>query len=136
MVPDCYSRVAPTRESPVCHSAGPKGTTMKPVDPLFRLVETFFREYLQGLRGASRHTVLAYRDGLRLFFLFVADACARPVANLRLDDLTVERVKGFLGHLEATRRNGAATRNLRLTAIRAFFRHIVRDDPSRGAQCQ
>ena len=42
----------------------------------------------------------------------------------------------FVGYLKATRRNGTATRNLRLTAIRAFFRHLVRDDPSRGAQYQ
>ena len=108
---------------------------MRRPDPLFRLVETFFREYLQGTRGASRHTVLAYRDSLRLFFSFVAEACSRSVADLRLDDLTVERVLSFLNHLEATRRNGTATRNLRLTAIRPFFRHLVRADPSRGAQC-
>jgi site-specific recombinase XerD len=109
---------------------------MKRPDPLFRLVESFFRGYLNGVRGASRHTVLAYRDGLRLFLSFVADACSRQVADLRLDDLTVERVVAFLEHLEATRRNGVATRNLRLTAIRTFFRHLVREDPPRGAQYQ
>ena len=109
---------------------------MRRADPLFRLVETFFRGYLHGTRGASRHTVLAYRDGIRLFLSFVADACSRQVADVRLDDLTVERVIGFLDHLETTRRNGIATRNLRLTAIRTFFRHLVREDPARGAQYQ
>jgi len=34
-------------------------------DPLLRLVESFFRDYLQQARGVSRHTVLAYRDALR-----------------------------------------------------------------------
>jgi site-specific recombinase XerD len=109
---------------------------MRRSDPLFRLVETFFRGYLHGTRGASRHTVLAYRDGIRLFLSFVADACSRQVADVRLDDLTVERVIGFLDHLETTRRNGIATRNLRLTALRTFFRHLVREDPARGAQYQ
>lgn len=105
-------------------------------DPLFRLVESFFRAHLHGTRGASRHTVLAYRDGLRLFLHFVADACDRQVADLRLDDLKVEHVPGFLDYLETTRRNGVATRNLRLTALRTFFRHLVREDPARGAQYQ
>ena len=109
---------------------------MRRSDPLFHLVETFFRGYLHGTRGASRHTVLAYRDGIRLFLSFVADACSRQVVDVRLDDLTVDRVIGFLDHLETTRRNGIATRNLRLTAIRTFFRHLVREDPARGAQYQ
>jgi site-specific recombinase XerD len=109
---------------------------MKRPDPLFRLVETFFREYLQGLRGVSRHTVLAYRDGLRLFFLFLADECGKSVADLRLDDLTAERVAGFLDHLELTRKDGVTTRNLRLTTIRTFVRHLLRGDPSRGEQYQ
>lgn len=109
---------------------------MRRPDPLFRLVESFFRGHLHGIRGASRHTVLAYRDGLRLFLHFVADACDRQVADVRLDDLTVEHVLGFLDYLETTRRNGVATRNLRLTALRTFFRHLIREDPARGAQYQ
>lgn len=109
---------------------------MKGPDPLFRLVETFFREYLQGLRAVSRHTVLAYRDGLRLFFLFVADECGKAVADLRLDDLTAERVIAFLDHLELSRKDAPTTRNLRLTTIRTFVRYIFRSDPSRGEQYQ
>jgi site-specific recombinase XerD len=109
---------------------------MKRPDPLLQLVESFFRGHLQGNRGVSRHTMLAYRDGLRLFLSFVADACGRQVADMRLDDLTVERVIAFLDHLEAARGNVVTTRNLRLTAIRTFFRHLVREDPAHGAQYQ
>lgn len=109
---------------------------MRRPDPLFRLVESFFHVHLQGNRGVSRHTVLSYRDCLRLFLSFVADAAERQVADIRLADLSVERVIEFLDHLEATRRNGVATRNLRLTAIRSFFRHLIREDPSHGAQYQ
>ena len=61
-------------------------------DRLPTLVESFFREHLQRALGASRHTVLAYRDGLRLFLQFVADSSGRVVADLRTDDLTAERV--------------------------------------------
>jgi site-specific recombinase XerD len=41
------------------------------------LVQTFFRQYLQSVRGASDHTVRAYRDALRLFFAFLVDRRAR-----------------------------------------------------------
>jgi site-specific recombinase XerD len=43
------------------------------VDPLLRLVESFFTEYLQRLRGVSQNTTLAYRDTLRLLFCFLAN---------------------------------------------------------------
>jgi site-specific recombinase XerC len=39
---------------------------------LFALVESFFVEYLPRQRGASRHTVRAYRDALKLLFEFAA----------------------------------------------------------------
>jgi site-specific recombinase XerD len=58
------------------------------------------------------------------------------VADLRLDDLTAERVVAFLDHLELTRKVAPTTRNLRLTTIRAFVRHLFRSDPSRGEQFQ
>jgi site-specific recombinase XerD len=103
-------------------------------DPLPRLVESFFGEYLQRVRGASRHTVLAYSDALRIFLTFLAKTCRREVTQLRLDDVTVDRVLAFLDHLEADRRNDVATRNCRLTALRSFCRHVVRQDPARAAQ--
>ena len=105
-------------------------------DPLFRLVESFFHDYLQRVRGASRHTVLAYRDTLRLFFGFAADSLGRPVASLCADDLTAERVLAFLDHLESARRNLPSTRNLRLPALRSLCRHLLRQDPTRAGQYQ
>ena len=35
---------------------------------LFALVESFFIEYLPRQRGASSHTIRAYRDTLKLLF--------------------------------------------------------------------
>ena len=32
------------------------------------LVQSFFQQHLQEVRGASPHTIRAYRDTLRLFF--------------------------------------------------------------------
>lgn len=105
------------------------------LDPVLpRLVESFFREHLDRVRGASRHTILAYRDTLRLYFTFVAATKGCDVSALRVDDLTVEGVSAFLAHLEAKRGNSPNTRNCRLAAIRGLFRHLVRNDPTRAAQ--
>lgn len=101
---------------------------------LLRLVESFFREHLERMRGVSPHTIRAYRDALRLLFTFIADKNRRDVAHLQLTDLQVEAVKAFLVHLESQRGNKPATRNYRLAAIRSFFKHLVRNDPSHGDQ--
>ena len=47
---------------------------------LFALVESFFIEYLPRQRGASSHTIRAYRDTLKLLFEFIAQRLdARPL---------------------------------------------------------
>lgn len=103
---------------------------------LLGLVESYFRDQLGRIRGASPHTVRAYRDTLRLLFTFLAERRARPVAALTLDDLDVESVMAFLAHLEAGRANTAASRNARLAALRTFFRHLIEHDLERAAQYQ
>jgi site-specific recombinase XerD len=69
------------------------------------------RVYLRQTRGASAHTVRAYRDALKLFFLFLADHARKPVAGLTLDDVRVNTVLAFLQHIETKRGNSAITRN-------------------------
>lgn len=104
--------------------------------PLLLLVESFFRDHLQKMRGASPHTLRAYRDTLRMFFVFVADAAKRSVSDLQLADLHVEAVSAFLDYLETKRVNTAASRNYRLAALRSFFKHVLRHDLSHAEQCQ
>ena len=103
-------------------------------DSLPKLIESFFRDYLQRTRGASPRTIVAYRDGLRLLLLYLTDVCGREVADLTLDDLDADRILAFLDHLEAVRGNTAVTRNARLCAIHSFFRHLMRHDPTRAEQ--
>lgn len=107
---------------------------MKASDTLFPLVQSFFCDHLKKVRGASPHTVAAYRDAMRLFLQFLADRRGLPVARLQLTDLEVEAVAAFLQHLEEQRHNSIATRNCRRIALRAFFQHALRQDPSRASQ--
>jgi integrase/recombinase XerD len=101
---------------------------------LFGLVESFFTEYLPRQRGASAHTIRAYRDALKLLLEFIAQRAARNVASLELDDLDAEMVAHFLDHIEVARSNSPATRNCRRAAIRSFFKHLVRNDLAHSQQ--
>jgi site-specific recombinase XerD len=103
---------------------------------LLSLVETYFLGYLVQTRGASPHTIRAYRDTLRLLFKFLAERRGCVVAALGLDDLHVDAILAFLSHLEGVRGNSVASRNIRLAAIRSFFRHLVEHDLPRAGQYQ
>ena len=103
-------------------------------DSLLALTQSFFVSYLQSTRGASGHTVRAYRDALKLFFLFLAGQKRKQIADLDLDDIQAEAVLAFLDHIESKRSNSAVTRNCRLAAIRSFVQHLLRCDVARAGQ--
>ena len=103
-------------------------------ESLLGLIESFFHSYLQNTRGASPHTVRAYRDTLKLFFLFLANQKRKPVSDLALEDIQSEAVLGFLDQIESRRGNSAVTRNCRLAAVRSFVQHLLRQDVTRAGQ--
>jgi site-specific recombinase XerD len=53
-----------------------------------------------------------------------------------LDDLKAAPVLAFLSHLESKRGNCPASRNVRLAAIRSFFKHLLQNDLARADQYQ
>jgi len=101
---------------------------------LFALVESFFIEYLPRQRGASSHTIRAYRDTLKLLFEFIAQRLDRDLSALVLEALDANAIAAFLDHIEARRSNSASTRNCRRAAIRSFFKHLLRNDLPRSMQ--
>ena len=103
-------------------------------DSLLALTQSFFVNYLQSTRGASNHTVRAYRDALKLFFLFLSDQRRKSIEDLTLDDIQAEAILTFLNHIESKRNNSAVTRNCRLAAIRSFVQHLLRHDVTRAGQ--
>jgi integrase/recombinase XerD len=103
-------------------------------DSLLALTQSFFVSYLQSTRGASGHTVRAYRDALTLFFLFLSGRKRKQISDLDLNDIQAESVLAFLEHIESKRSNSAATRNCRLAAIRSFVQHLLRCDVARAGQ--
>lgn len=103
---------------------------------LGRQITFFFRDYLLLQRGASVHTIHSYRDTLRLLLVFIAERAGKAVSDLSLDDLDAPSILGFLEHIEHERGVSAATRNIRLAAIRTFFRIVAANVPSAFEQCQ
>ena len=96
----------------------------------------FFGNYLSQLRGLSPHTIGSYRDSLVLLLRFVADERKRDVSQLDFEDVGASQVISFLAYLERQRHNGATTRNVRLSAIHAFFRYVAARHPDRLEHCQ
>jgi site-specific recombinase XerD len=96
----------------------------------------FFSDYLPKVRGLSPHTILSYRDSLKLFLLFVAQQKCIPVSELGMEDLGVEEIISFLDHLEEKRHNQTGTRNNRLAAVHSFFRYVAEIYPEVLDQCQ
>lgn len=101
---------------------------------LLTLVQSFFQEHLRHTRGASEHTLRAYRDGLRMLFEFLAHRLGRSVGTLQLEDVRADAVLAFLNHLESARGNRPVTRNCRLAAIRSFAEHLLRHDVTHAEQ--
>lgn len=103
---------------------------------LAALLEAFFTDRLIGQRQVSPHTVASYRDTFRLLLRFAQRELGKSPSNLALTDLNVKLVGAFLDDLEKARANACRSRNLRLTAIRSFFRYAALECPeySEGIQ--
>jgi len=93
-------------------------------------VQRFLMHYLVIERNLSRNTCKSYRDTLKLLIPFACAQLGKQDYQLTVLDLSSELVRGFLGHLEDERSSCAYTRNLRLTAVRAFARFVASRDPA------
>lgn len=105
------------------------------VGALSAAVRRFLGEYLPHQRACSPHTILGYRDSLKLLFQFAART-KRKVTDLTVECLTPQIVASFLDYLESKRGNQTATRNVRLTAIHSFFEYLGREYPEYLQQAQ
>jgi site-specific recombinase XerD len=87
-------------------------------------------------RKVSPHTIASYRDTFRLLLLFAQKRLRKAPSQLGLDDLNASFISAFLDDLEASRDNGARSRNLRLTAVRSFFHYAALEAPAHAGIIQ
>ena len=107
---------------------------MTPPIPLAGLLERFFTQRLLQQRQVSPHTIRSYRDTFRLLLRFAHQQLRTPPARLAFAALDAPLIAAFLDDLEVRRRITARSRNLRLTAIRSFFRYVAFEEPAHAAQ--
>jgi len=93
------------------------------------LIQRYFANYLIAQRRLSPQTLASYRDTFRLLLRFVHAELRIEPSRLTLDQLDAETVLRFLDSLEQLRKNAVVSRNLRLTAIRSFFRMVSLHNP-------
>jgi integrase/recombinase XerD len=103
---------------------------------LAKHLQRFFTDRLLCQLGASPHTVASYRDTFRLLLKFASKHHRREVSELNVEDLDAKLVSSFLKHLENERCNSTGTRNNRLSAIHAFFKHVCLHEPGLARHCQ
>ena len=92
-------------------------------------VHHYFLEHLPRHKGLQSSTIRSYRDSLRLFLIFVADANRIGVSGLGFEHLDYSAVQAFLNNMELKRGNAISTRNQRLTALHVFFEYLCQTAP-------
>lgn len=100
------------------------------------LLQAFFTSRLMQQLQASPHTIGSYRDSFRLLLQFAQKKLGVAPQKLTLEQVDAPLIAAFLDDLQASRGISAGSRNLRLTAIRSFFRYASFEMPSHSAQIQ
>ncbi|WP_239312684.1 tyrosine-type recombinase/integrase [Frankia sp. Cj3] len=103
---------------------------------LASILQSFFTDRLHHQRQASIHTIAAYRDAVKLLLVFASATTGKQPSDLNIADLDAPLIGAFLDHLETDRANSVRTRNARLAAIHALFRHAAWHRPDDAAVIQ
>src|SRR5207247_1248584 len=98
--------------------------------PIAPHIEPLLLEHLPQHRGASAHTCDSYAYSFQLLFEFGAKRLRVARSMMKLEQLHACLISAFLEHLETSRQNSAETRNIRLAAIRSFFRFLEHCQPA------
>ena len=100
------------------------------------LLQSFFTHRLIQQRQVSPHTIASYRDTFRLLLRFAQTRLGVAPQRLTFEQIDAPLIAAFLDDLQASRGISTASRNLRLTAIRSFFRYASFEMPVHAAQIQ
>lgn len=100
------------------------------------LLEHFFTQRLMQQRQASPHTISSYCDTFSQFLKFAEQRLHQAPSRLSFQKIDAPLITAFLDHLEKHQGISARSRNLRLTALRSFFRFAAFEAPAHSAQIQ
>jgi site-specific recombinase XerD len=92
-------------------------------------LQAFFADYLCQQRRLSPQSIISCRDTFRLLLTFLRDQTGVEPSALCIADVDAPVVLRFLNYLEQNRGNSVRSRNIRLSAIRSFFRLVALREP-------
>src|SRR5215472_6387009 len=98
------------------------------------LLEGFFTQRLMKQLQASPHTISSYRDTFRLLLRYCQQRLRKPPSRLLFEEIDAPLIAAFLEDLEKKRGISPRSRNLRLNAVRSFFRYAAFEAPAQAAQ--
>jgi site-specific recombinase XerD len=98
-------------------------------------IKRFLQEYLISVKNLASNTRSSYRDTLCLLLPFIARQAKIAIEQLKVEDVSAERVKAFLLDLEQTRHCSISTRNQRLAAICSLAKYIGIHSPEHLQWC-
>ena len=93
-------------------------------------IVSFLRDHLSRHRGASPHTCDTYAYSFQLLLQFASERLSTPPSNMSLEQIDSRLVEAFLLHIETVRGCTPSTRNVRLAAIKSFFRYLEYREPA------
>jgi site-specific recombinase XerD len=91
---------------------------------------SFFQERLAVERHASVNTSDSYAYAFKLLLDYAGKRLKVVPSRLELEQIDAPLIVAFLNDLQATRANGASTRNARLAAIKSFMHYLEYRVPS------
>lgn len=97
-------------------------------------IRRFLLEHIVAERNLALNTQKSYRDMLMKLLPYLAEKAAKSIDRLIIDDLSAQRVRLFLSHLEASGCS-ISTRNQRLAGIHALTRFIGEHNPEYVEWC-
>lgn len=95
---------------------------------LFELIRDFLSGFLPNTKGASEHTVRAYREALRQFLDWVCGAKRIALREVSADDFSKSNLLAYLDSLESEKGCSVSTRNHRLCCLRSFAAFASEED--------
>jgi integrase/recombinase XerD len=98
-------------------------------------IRRFLLEYLANERNLSANTRSSYRDMLVIMLPYISKRLKKPIDKLLITDLSPDRLRDFLMHLEQCRQCSPVTRNQRLGALHALARYIGENSPEHIEWC-
>lgn len=94
------------------------------------LLGDFLLDYVPRRRGLSENTAASYRDSFVLLLGWLDSECGVSPDDVEIADLRRDRIESFCLWLVDSRGCGAATVNVRISAIRAFASYVSFAEPA------